>query len=196
MQSVAFAAARWLWLPCLVVACGCGGAEPAREAHTTDPPAEWVAHADARKGVTVAYPRGWRVAEEPLTPHLAEPVEVLHAATYPLRPGGDRCAHVPENALEDLGPGDALVSVYEQTTPSETFPSRPPRFVPSAGSAPESAQCLERPDSPELLYRLHRFEDAGRRFYVYVAIGVDAGAETRDEAARVVESLRFERARR
>lgn len=55
-------------------------------------------------GATVELPDGWQVAPETLMPN--GPTEQFVASTGDLPVGGDRCAQVPEAALEALGPTD------------------------------------------------------------------------------------------
>jgi hypothetical protein len=152
----------------------------------------WREHRDDQRGLVVRYPPDWHVSAERLTPFLDDPIERLHGATYPLRAGGDSCAHVPEHALEDLGPSDALISVYEwRNRAGAAARTRPEHFLPFEGSAPESRACLEPPPDNEFLYRMHTFADAGRRVIVYVAIGADADFARRIEVGEVVDALRF-----
>lgn len=153
----------------------------------------WREHRDERDGVTVRYPSGWRIAGEPLTPFLGEPVEILHLGTFDLRPGGSRCTHVPERALEDLGPTDAMISLYERREDSpQDFPARRRHILPYSGSEPESIACLERPEEKGFLYRLQELGDHGRRFHLYVAVGGNASLETRRETAEILDSFRFD----
>lgn len=155
--------------------------------------AGWREHRDDEQGIVARYPPGWHAAAERLTPALSDPVELLHLATYPLRPGGERCTHVPEHALEDLGPTDALVSIHEwRDSSSGSGRPRPDRFLPFEGSEPESRRCLDPAPDDDLLYRMHEFADAGRQLVVYVAIGEDADFARRREVAEIVDALRFE----
>ncbi|MBA2462372.1 MAG: hypothetical protein H0V45_11500, partial [Actinobacteria bacterium] len=85
----------------LAVLAGCGDEQSSQDAVPT--PAERIAWRDEDGGLTVRYPETWRRSATPLTPHLGDPVEVLALGTYSLRPGGDRCAHQPVNAVDDLG---------------------------------------------------------------------------------------------
>ena len=113
----------WLGVALAIAGCGTVAATP-RPAHA--PLREVREH-----GLTVELPRGWQVATENLTPDLVDPREELSVATFPLRYRPTACAHVPGSALEDLGPGDAFVSLQERgLDPGSTwadFPARPAR---------------------------------------------------------------------
>ena len=69
---------------------------------------------NAADGFSVTYPSDWSPASEILTPTLTDPREIFALGTYPLRPGGPNCAQYPVNAIEDLGPTDALIWLAER----------------------------------------------------------------------------------
>lgn len=79
----------------------------------------------------LATPAGWAVAEQRLTPNLADPIEQVTASTAPMPTGGDTCAQVPDAAVEVLGPGDALVSIQRRAG------VHPPDGVPALGTLGE-----------------------------------------------------------
>jgi hypothetical protein len=138
----------------------------------------------------VSYPSSWHRANRSLTPHLSDPHEILTVATGPLPVGGPRCAQVPVSALEAVGPTGALVSIQERApaTADGGFPPRPARFGFRAERLEISA-CLASRARP--LIEMVPFSDRGRHFYALVAIGRAATRKTRDEALRVLDSLRF-----
>lgn len=145
----------------------------------------WLTYRDADLGFSVRYPADWHRAEERLTPSLSDPKEILSLGTYRLRAGGSRCSHMPVNALEDFGPGDAFFSVQERAEPGSG------EFVPRQRfSAPDDRHtgrfCV--PD-PERLDEWLFVRDEGRGFYAIVALGTDASAETRADLVRVMNSL-------
>jgi hypothetical protein len=145
---------------------------------------------DEARGLSARIPPGWAVAGERLTPFLGDPKELLNVGTGPFKPGGDRCAHVPERTLEALGPEDALVTVLEFEGPSgHEFPRRPEELLEAESMEPDSLDCLARPR--DLDNRLFAFTDAGRDFYVYVAFGERVTDERRREAGELLDSLRF-----
>jgi hypothetical protein len=151
---------------------------------------EWTTYRDSARGFSVRYPPGWFRAETRLTRHLADPREILSLATYPLRPGSDRCAqHIPVNALDDLGPADAFVTIQERRDPStEESGPRPSRFQLPAGTTSEAAMCL----GGRALTEWVAFEDEGRAFYALYAVGPDADAKTRTVLLRILDGLEFE----
>jgi hypothetical protein len=154
--------------------------------------ARWRTHVDEAGRLSARIPPGWAVAHERLTPFLGDPKELLNVGTGAFKPGGDRCAHVPERTLEALGPEDALVTVVEFEGPAgHEFPPRPAALLDAEGLEPDSRDCLGEPR--DLDYRLFPFTEAGRDFYLYVAFGERVGPGRRREAAELVDSLRFER---
>jgi hypothetical protein len=85
---------------------------------------------EAPHGFTVTYPSDWTPASEILTPALTDPREIFALGTYPLRPGGSSCTNFPMNAIEDLGPTDALIWLSERQDVSGNVstPTRPSAF--------------------------------------------------------------------
>jgi hypothetical protein len=175
---------------CIVVAlavAGCGetAGEPAPRAA---PPVEVSQH-----GLTVALPPGWQAAPESLTPNLADPREELAVATFPLRYRPSECAHVPGSALEDLGPGDAFVTLEERgVDPGSTwadFPARPSHFGPELGGPSEASAC-----APGAHFTDHwfTFSDAGRHFHVMVAFGPRASEAVQRQAWAILDGLRVD----
>jgi hypothetical protein len=156
----------------------------------TEPPARWTTFRDPVHGLTVSYPPGWQRAEKTLTPRLGDPEEILSLGTYQLRPGGERCAHMPVTALEDLGAEDAFVSVQERSPP---YPSEgyPPRSTPFTPTLHEGGGEFCVPD-PGRLAAWVSFSDARRAFYVLIAVGPSASDDTRAEVYEILESLRFD----
>jgi hypothetical protein len=156
-------------------------------------PAAEISYSDPEQGFSVEYPPDWTRAEESLTPRLTDPKEILSLGTFPLRPGGHNCAQFPENAIDDLGPGDALVSIQERKNdrPSPFYQERPAHFGASDGTGhDESPYCLDHEKS--FFHRWIPFTDRGRYFYAYVAMGDDVSAERKDQMWEVIDSLRFQ----
>ena len=121
----------------------------------------------------------WRIADVTLTPNLTNPREVLSLGTYPLRQGGDRCAQIPENALEDLGWSDAFVSVQRVGggRDLEEYPAWPPEFTYDWFHARDDFpfwECLDRPDVSELYLRWVQVVEDETLYFVIVALGSDA----------------------
>jgi hypothetical protein len=171
----------------VLAVAGCGetvGEQPLPAA----PPVEVSEH-----GLTVAVPPGWQAAGESLTPHLADPREELAVATFPLRYRETACAHVPGSALEDLGPGDAFVTLEERgLDPGSTwagFPARPAHFGPELGGPSEASAC-----TPSAHFTDHwfTFSDAGRHFHVMVAFGPQASQDVQREAWAILDGVRVD----
>ena len=143
------------------------------------------------RGISAELPAGWQQAEESLTPHLTDPREVLSVGTFPMRHREAPCAQVPTAALMDLGARDAFVSLQERGVGGgeRDFPPRPERFGPGLGTRSAGADCVRDGRFTEHWFG---FADGGRRFHVRVALGHDASETTRDEAWRVLDSLRVE----
>jgi hypothetical protein len=182
---------RFFVLIAVLVLSGCGGAEeqsPLPEVRA-EGPAEWVTHQDVDRSYTVAYPADWTLAPDRLTPNLADPKEILAIATYDPPVGGNRCSHQPVAAVEALGPGDALIVVFERRPPwpKGGYPRR--ETIDLALERGTGRFCV--PDQQRLDAWLS-FRDAGRAFYLLVAVGPEASNETRRSVDRIVESLTFE----
>ncbi|MEX2323263.1 MAG: hypothetical protein WEA29_05780 [Acidimicrobiia bacterium] len=152
----------------------------------------WVAH--EAEGYRFEVPAGWIVAEESLTPALAIPTEIFSAATFPMRPGGSRCAQVPEFALEVTGPTSAFVSVqlgpgrYASLPHPEEFTYE---WLDEWGANTEAAECLYREDRHDLYIRWVAFVDGDRALLVFVAIGDDASEETRAQVLDLLNSMEY-----
>lgn len=152
-------------------------------------PETWVTYRNAERGFSVRYPDDWYRASGRLTPNLGDPKEILSLGTYRLRVGGDRCAHHPVYALEDLATQDAFISVLERSPPypANRYPPRPERFeLPTERRT--GRFCV--PDDRRLDDWLF-FSDGGRAFYLIVALGESASDDTKAEVVRVLNSLRF-----
>jgi hypothetical protein len=176
---------RGVWLAVALAIAGCGAVAATAPQR---PPVEVRRH-----GLTVELPPGWHAATESLTPNLVDPREELSVATFPLHYRPTACAHVPGSALEDLGPGDAFVSLQERgLDPGATwgdFLDRPTHFGPELGGPSEAPGC-----TPSAHYVEHwfGFTDGGRHFHVRVAFGPRASAEVQREAWAILDGLRVD----
>jgi hypothetical protein len=179
--------ARCVVLLAVALVAGCGAAVSApRQA-----PAPLI---EVREhGLTVGLPEGWQAATESLTPHLVDPREELSVATFPLRYRPTACAHVPGSALEDLGPGDAFVSLQERgLDPGATwpdFPARPAHFGPELGGSSEARDCTP---GAQFIDHWFGFTDGGRHFHVRVAFGPQASADVQRQAWAILDGLRVD----
>jgi hypothetical protein len=166
--------------------CGCGSqSAPA-------PPRPETFH-DTVHGISVDLPPGWERATTSLTPGLTDPREELSVATFPLSYRKGDCAHMPTSALEDLGPGDAFVTLEERgTDPSSTWPDFPPRpahFWPQQDSDTEAKACAPRAHFKEYWFG---FTDGGRHFHTLVAFGPQASDALRRETWKMLDSLKID----
>ncbi len=147
-------------------------------------------------GFEITYPADWYRSDEILAPALTSPPqgieEVLSLGTYPLRPGGAECPHVPLNALLDLGSDDVLISIIlgNQGT-GDPWPAAfgTSSFLPApgAGDAPIDAQtCSGRVD---LDFHFGVFALDGRQVQVFVASGDGVDDVTQTQAWRILDSF-------
>jgi len=153
-----------------------------------EPSASLLTYTDPHRKFTIEYPDDWTHAEDTLTPHLSSPAEIFAAGTYRLRAGGESCWHFPVNAMEDLGPTDALVWIAEARPfgghypRPESFPGEPP------DQEMDARYCLQNPDKAYTQWWI-AFSQDGRSFYVLVAMGNDATDERRAETWRILDSF-------
>ena len=170
----------------LIMACG---AEPPERVASALPSV-------VANGLIAQLSAGWQAAPSALTPHLQDPREVLAIGTYPLRYRETDCAHVPGSALEDLGPGDALVTLQERGLDRGSlwsgFPERPARFGPELGSRSEASQCVP---AARLIDHWFAFTDGDRHFHVLVAFGERASPAVREQAWSILDTLRVDPSR-
>jgi hypothetical protein len=183
---------------CLVLgAAACGGGPSAeREPATTELGHDWIdwtTYDVPGAALVVRYPSSWARSDEPLMPHLGDPKELVALSTFTARPGGENCGHMPENAIEDMSPADALVVVeerlgnYEGAGMLEDYPVRPARFGPNDGYRSEAIDCL---DHRKVFFdRIIPFSDSGRRFYVYIAVGPEARDAVEAQAWAILDRL-------
>lgn len=153
------------------------------------PSSDWTTYRDPEEGYTVTYPSDWDRATEKLQPHVEDPEEILSLGSYELRSGGTECSF--GRALEDLGPGDAFVSVSESSgdLTSRYMITRPTEFAYDQGGESDISDCLKEPVFDN---RIIPFRDGDRFFYAYIAVGKSASRETRDEVLKTLNSLSFE----
>jgi hypothetical protein len=180
-SHVRFFVRRYLFAAVLLALAGCGQERAGDDTR-------WVEYRDDARGFSVRYPPDWHRADERLTPRLADPTEVLSVGTFPLRPGGERCSHMPVRALEDFEPTDAFLSIQERAEPGRgEFQPRPVFRAPT--DLRTGRFCVPDPQrADEWLF----FSDNGRGFYAIVALGTDASPQTRSDLVEVLNSLEFE----
>jgi hypothetical protein len=179
-------------LPLLVLLAliGCGE-EPADERAAVATQAAYRV-VEGERGLQVELPVGWQRAGATLTPQLVDPVEVLAVGTFPMRAGG-ACSHVATNALTDISPRDAFVTLlergYDRDSAWPDFPPRPAKFGPGLGGPSEAGACAS---GARFTDHWFGFTDADRHFHVLVAFGPEAPQAVRDEAWAVLDSLRVD----
>lgn len=136
----------------------------------------------------IEQPPGWDRAGRELMPNLGW--DSLTMATVPLRPGGELCAQVPEQALRDMSPDDALLSIFftgDSTTDIEPWPTDfGPGDLGTLGNS-DFAECAERSD---LEIRWGQRARSGQSFYVLVVFGSDTPDAVRSQAWSAVDSFR------
>jgi hypothetical protein len=149
---------------------------------------------DLGEGYRVSYPEGWRLAGHTVDSQVTNPRELLVVSTFELPEPGEHCGPFYDDVLDHMAARDGLVAVRErlgkEVAGPPTFPERPAQFQ-LEPSKPERGGCG---------LGAHRgfqrwwipFEDAGRDFYAQVALGRDAPEALRHEAARILDSLRFD----
>jgi sugar lactone lactonase YvrE len=155
---------------------------------------EWTAYVDSGAGFTVRYPPGWHLAHHPVLPGLFDPRERLAVATYALRRWPEPCVGRwpgrPGNL--DLGPRDAFLTVQERgRNPAYSwtdFPGRPTHFTLQQATPAAEVGCATQTGA---VARLINFTDSGRHFDAIVILGRAVSANTRRDALRVLDSLRF-----
>lgn len=152
--------------------------------------AAWLTYHDRGHRFVVDYPSRWIRANVRLTPFLSNPREVLTIATFPLRPGGPRCAQFPTRALSRLESVDVLLSIQEQFgigSPSTSdFRPKPTHVALAMGHRTEAEQCVTR---PRFVSHMIGFSQAGRRFLAFIAIGTGVPAAESAVALRVIDSF-------
>jgi N-acetylneuraminic acid mutarotase len=150
-----------------------------------------VAYRDGRAGFEIRYPAWWFRAEDRLTPNLADPTELISLGTFPLAHRQANCAQFPTSAIEDLGPSDVLITIWRWSS-SRGHPARP-TFPAGEGdpavlhNGDESPDCLSAPKEFDRWWI--GFDDRGRDYQVYVAMGPDVSEQTERQVWDILNSL-------
>jgi hypothetical protein len=177
---------RRLLLGFAVLLAGCSSVDPAPRAQ---PQEKWTTYANTAHAYRISFPASWLRAEEVLATRVTDPHEIFSLSTHRARPGGERCGHVPENAMRDLGPADALLTLQERRGsgggPDDRV--RPFRLDPLRPSP--ANECAERSD---IKLSQSTFRDRSRFFHVLAAFGPQVPPERREVLERVMESLVLE----
>jgi hypothetical protein len=147
---------------------------------------------DPASAFSVRLPPEWQQADRPLT-QLIDPVEIFSAGTFAMSPGGS-CPQFPTNAVADMGPHDAFVTILERKRldpAGAQGPPRPASFGPADGSSNSDVnECLG--TAKAFFDRWIAFSDQGREFYAFVAMGTDVSDQRRAETWAMLDSLAFD----
>lgn len=141
---------------------------------------------------SIAHDPTWYRANSDLMPNLGWGSVTL--ATFPLRPGGERCAHMPENALRDLGPTDVLVTAFFSgpLSAAEAIPWPTDGFtddlLPRGSPNDDVHECAER---PELEAHWGLADNGGEGIYLLAAFGDEVADDVRAAAWRALSSLQL-----
>lgn len=155
---------------------------------------------DEKDNYIVTYPSDWIVADENLTPWLGSPWEILSLGTFPLRVSEDPedglriwDAPVAPAALADMTSDDVFVSLQEAGLAGFGDRYRRPANFGPRGCDESILGCAPREDPFNVPFDAWwiPFEDAGRGFYLFVAIGDDVTPELHHQAWAVADSLGF-----
>ena len=150
---------------------------------------EWETYRDEKARLTLRYPPDWSVRSAPIMPLLLEPRELITLSTSAIPPADESCRQTPEAAVEALGPKDALISLLEYESDADARP-RPQRMLPYHGDRPATCRRLQLPHG--LLFRAQRFEDRGRVFHLYLAVGESASDRTRRQVTEILNGMSFD----
>lgn len=150
----------------------------------------------------VDVPEGWQVAPEVLASALApgrqSTFEVLSIGTFEMRPGGENCDYLPENAIRDMAPTDVLVSIRFNFTPSthnapnlhghiKPWPTPfGPDSWPPAAVASKVAACTGRDDVDD---RWATYSQADQEIAVTAIFGDEVTEGTVSETYAVINSF-------
>lgn len=140
---------------------------------------------------SIQHPPGWSAAGSQLMPNLAWRSFTL--ATYDLRPGGGECAHMPVNALRDLGADDTLISIFAAGANAISGASQWPEtgFNDALFPAVDRTDAHECADRPELEIHWGNWTIDGQGLWALVAFGADVTDQQRQQTWSVLSSLEY-----
>ena len=126
-------------------------------------------------------------------PGLADPRELVALSTFPFRAGGENCAHLPENAIEDMGAG-MLSSSSRSASVTSKAPRPPSGIIQSDPSTSARATAIAARRRSAWTGARHSstalsFSESGRRFYAYVAFGADTPSAIRTQTWTILDRL-------
>jgi hypothetical protein len=178
-----------------VVVASEGDRQTPRTVDVVGPPGvvgEWVPHVDRDRHYRIDLSPGWRAITQDLTPNVTDPRQIGAFANFdvPAPDGENLCdGGVPQRAMTAMGTTGAFVWLLERSsfTSLDGVAPRPASFADVPRRGPWCAPAANVDD--ELWTE---FTDAGRFFYVFVAIGRDVTADQRADVWRMVDSLRID----
>lgn len=159
---------------------------------TSSVPDGWVVEDDPEWLYEIAHPSSWRLGPLLVSHGDIRQWEMLSLGTYELRPGSKKCPHMPANALNDLGPQDAFLSIQEPEY-IQGFPPRPSGFTPDFTTRSVNSnelsifRCVDA--RQDFHFATITFEDRGRNFVALLALGLSASEATRIDLLTVLGSL-------
>jgi hypothetical protein len=149
-------------------------------------PPGWRKHEAPEVRLHASVPRGWHLADQPLT-GIDDPREVLAVATYPLAgdDGDSPCAGV--RSIETMPADGALIWVleHESEVPRSRFPPRPTIHELTRAE-------LRRSVCGAALGAHTTFRDADRFFHVWLLFGERVSEVRIAEVAQILSGLSFD----
>jgi hypothetical protein len=153
-----------------------------------------VTYSDPEWLYTVSYPEEWDRFEGTMTSlGQRRNWEMLSLGSFELNSGDYKCAQIPERALRELSPTDAFVTIQEPegVAESDLFPPRPESFSLDLSTRTDNVyeifDCLQ--PTQDFGFEMIPFSDGGRKFYAYVAVGLQAAPERINQVLQVLDSL-------
>jgi hypothetical protein len=154
---------------------------------------EWKRQIDPQVELSAEVPTGWIVAGQNLTPWLTHPTEVFSAGTFDLPVSHDPNdplrvfdAPVAPAALASMTMTDAFVSL-QASGPNADPDDRPSSFE----DAGQRSCCAAQTGDYPFMWWWIPFVEGNRGYYLFVAVGSQADAETAEGAWAIADSLRF-----
>lgn len=157
-------------------------------------PREVLVDADPMTGsrLAIGVVDGWPTTNQDLTPAVTDPQERLSISNYPLHPGGEGCAHIPVQAMEDLSPPDFLIQILKRAGSADGFSERPPTFAGRISGIDQGDhwECISqeaRADIAALRWMEMDVEDQG--FYLLIVVGREIPDRTLHQIERALDSF-------
>lgn len=159
------------------------------------PDGGWTTYREPERGLAVGVPPGWHVAPRRLVPALINPRELVSLGTGPLPVGGGgNCGRYPEAALEHMHRGDRLISIQGSGgPPGARWFRHEPRWTSGFALGPlREPASRHRAGGPAIRASATYVRRAGHSYWVFVAFAGPAPPAARDQAERIVRSVRLD----